>query len=188
MTRMLDLWLFDKLFDPFAAWLHKIWGVSNYSVSKWFLTFATGSILASLYAIIMNQKEHTGILTLLAIMLDFSIAFAGFRTANTLETSFLTSPRKLPKNLRDGRYWEVVFRRFFLMLIWITVFLEGVLIARDPDHLWTKHGPRDWLLYAAWLLALIGYYFLSSTPRRPRPKEEKKKVESTSMVPDPSGA
>lgn len=189
LFRGLDLFLIDKVFDPLALRIHKIWGTSCYTLAKWFLTLGTALLLCSFYQLVVTPSKQLLVLSVLAIVVEFSFAFSAFREADKLERMY-ESPTvdKLPPNLRDGTGTHVSNRRFFIFLGMLILVSEVLSSIPKPLHVIVDHKMYDNLRIISVYIVLVGFFFLACTPRLRRPKTEEKKVEKTVLVPAPQGA
>lgn len=189
LFRGLDLFLIDKVFDPLALKIHKLWGISCYTLAKWLLTLGTAILLGSFYQLIVAPSKQLIMLSVLAIAVEFSFAFSAFREADRLERMY-DSPTvdKLPPNLRDGMGVHVSNRRFFIFLGVLIFASEALTSISKPLHIIVDHKLYDNLRIIAVYVVLTGFFFLACTPRLRRPKTEEKKTEKTVLTPAPQGA
>lgn len=191
MFRWIDLYLIDKIFDPLALKIHKRWNTLCYTLSKWFFTLGSITLLYATYEMFSFQYKNwilpaIGCWVVLITLFDIMTAF---RLADKLEVRYTqASVDTLPPNLRDGVGVHIFNRRFYLLLLFATLFIEVPTVVANPAHLVVDHTKFHNALISSLPLILIGYYFLACTPRLRRPKTEEKKAGKTDIVPAPQGA
>ena len=184
LFRPIDLFLLDKFFEPLSEKLHRWWNLSNFTVAKWFLTFASCLMLGSVYLSLTSRTKRMDVLDLLFVTVEFSFIFLGFRASIELERKYRDAQvETVPKNLRDGNVIEVANRRFFLIIVIATVVMELLPALLKVELPWRADPPWELTMRCSWLLALIGYYFLSCAPRLRRSKRGRQKATASETVP-----
>lgn len=172
-----DLFLLDRVAEPAARFLNRKFGWSNFTVARWLFSIglALGFMATYTYTIALSEArsltdfETSATGFYLLMVMHFGYILHGFLSAAKAERQYRDSLTndKLPRNLRDGPYFEVRNRHFFLIMLPIMGYFVFSTLAR--------HAP-DSLPNLCWFLgvfvSLVGFYFLACTPMPPRKREQ----------------
>ncbi len=188
MFKRLDLYLLDRVFEPLARVLNRKVGLSNYTLAKWFLMFATAFMAFSAYAWIRVGSKNGGSTFLLMVAMDLLYIWPALRTSVRMEREYSNPvPGRLPPNFRDPDPFSseerlVQMRRYGLDIVLILVLVTAYVLGIEAFSMVDGRGyvPIEGGLYSgfftllktSWVTGTVGMYFLACTPLYPREKTE----------------
>lgn len=169
MFKKLDLFLLDRIFDPFSIRLFKRWGVGNFTIAKMLIMIGTAMLLFLAYKLLVGDfKDVDPTLLIVICIIEFYWATMGIVASVRQEARWRApKPGMVPDNLRDSPRQEVYYRRLFLTLLLLLgtgYTINALITPGTPAYMWRV---------GAWLPILAGFYFLGCTPPGPRDREER---------------